>query len=97
MSVLNGILNEEYDRLNRVIFRIEQELSELPKGYISEKKINGKVYYYLQYRENGKLKSVYLKGDDIMSYRSLIEHRNELQSKLKELRLDRKKIEKVLG
>lgn len=97
MSVLNGILNEEYDRLNRVIFRIEQELSELPKGYISEKKINGKVYYYLQYREDGKLKSVYLKGDDIMSYRSLIEHRNELRSKLKELQLDRKKIEKVLG
>ena len=96
MSVLNGILYEEYDRINRVIFKIEQELSDLPRGYISEKKINGKVYYYLQYRENGKLKSVYLKGEEVVSYRSLIDHRNELQSKLKELQADRKKIEKVL-
>lgn len=96
MSILNGILQEEYDRLNRVIYRIEQELSELPKGYISEKKINGKVYYYLQYRENGRIKSIYLKGDDIELYRSLINHRNELRTKLKQLQGDRKKIEKIL-
>ena len=96
MSVLNGVLHEEYDRINRVILRIEQELRDLPRGYISEKKISGKIYYYLQYREDGKLKSFYLKGEEIISYRRLINHRNELQSKLKELQADRKKLEKIL-
>lgn len=96
MSILDAVLREEYERVNRIIARIEQELGELPRGYISEKKINGKTYFYLQYKENGKVKSVYLKGDDIVMYRNLIAHRNDLREKLKALQIDKKKLEKVL-
>ena len=31
------------------------ELESLPKGYISTKHIHDKDYFYLQYKENGKL------------------------------------------
>lgn len=96
MSVLDAVLREEYVRVNRIIARIEQELGELPKGYISEKKINGKTYFYLQYKENGKVRSIYLKGDDIVMYRNLIAHRNDLREKLKALQADKKKLEKIL-
>jgi hypothetical protein len=96
MSILNDLMREEYDRLNRVISRMEIEISELPKGYISEKRINRCIYYYLQFRENGKVKSIYLKSEEIDQYRRLISYRNELTAKLKELQADKKKLEKVL-
>ena len=47
MSILNDIMREEYERMNRLIPRIEAEIKELPKGYISEKNIKGGTYYYL--------------------------------------------------
>lgn len=97
MSILDGVMREEYDRLDRIIAKVEQEINELPKGYISEKKISGKSYCYLQFRENGKVKSVYIKKDEIDAYRSLIARRNELIIKLKGLKADRRKLEKVLG
>jgi len=96
MSILDGIMREEYDRLNRVINRIEIEIEQLPKGYISEKRINQILYYYLQFRENGKVKSVYLKSDEVESYRKLIARRNELIQNLKEMQVDRAKLERVL-
>lgn len=97
MSILDGVMREEYDRLNRIIAKVEQEIKELPKGYISEKNIHGKKYYYLQYREDDKVRSVYLKKGELDTYRDLIDRRNELMGKLKELKADRKKLERVLG
>lgn len=97
MSILSGIMREEYDRLNRIIAKVEQEINELPKGYISEKNIHGKKYYYLQYREGDKVRSVYLKKGEVETHRDLIDRRNELMEKLKELKEDCKKLERVLG
>ena len=96
MSILNGIMQEEYDRLNRAIEMIEIEIEQLPKGYISEKRINQRLYYYLQFREKGKVKSVYLKRDEVDAYRNLIARRKDLLSKLKEMREDQLKLERVL-
>ena len=31
MSILDAVLREEYERVNRIIARIEQELGELPR------------------------------------------------------------------
>ena len=39
------------------IRQIEDELAGLPAGYISKKMIHGKERFYLQWMENGKLKS----------------------------------------
>jgi len=39
---------------------IVEELNTLPKGYISKKKIRNKTYNYLQYLEDGVLKSDYV-------------------------------------
>ena len=97
MSILDGVMREEHDRLSRIIAKVEQEINELPKGYISEKKINGKNYCYLQFRENGKVKSVYIKNNELDAYRDLITRRNELIIKLKGLKADKSKLEKVLG
>ena len=65
--------------------RLEQEISTLPIGYISKKKINGKIQYYHQWTENGKLISKYIKKGELEELESKISYRRQLQSKLKEV------------
>ena len=74
------------ENVSLIIQQIERELSALPAGYLSRKIINGKERYYLQWNENGKIKSKYVKECDLLSVRKQVERRKELQTKLKELR-----------
>ena len=96
MSVLDDVLKEEYNRSKKIIKLIEDELNSLPKGYISKKKINGKVYYYLQKRQDGKIISKYISRDNIENYQRLLNRRKELEEALKERKEDKKKLERVL-
>ena len=57
MSVLDEVLEEEYSRLVRMKARMQAEYLDLPKGYISRKKINGYECYYLQYSDRSKVVS----------------------------------------
>lgn len=58
---------------------ILQELNNLPDGYISIKKINGKEYAYLQYSEGGKLRSKYVKSSELEFVKKQLERRKELE------------------
>lgn len=96
MSVLMDVLKEEYDRSKRIVASIDKELSKLPAGYISKKRIGGNIYYYIQFKENGKLKSQYINKDDALKYNKKVLRRRELLKNKKELLMDQKKIERVL-
>lgn len=65
--------------------KIKARIAELPVGYISEKNIRGKKQYYLQWREDGKLKSKYIRTDDVETIRKQIEERKELEKRLKDM------------
>lgn len=65
---------------------LEEELSQCRNGYISRKVINGKERFYLQWMEDGKLKSKYIRNEDLDSVRALAEHRKELRKQIKELK-----------
>lgn len=67
------------------IQELEREITALPAGYISRKTINGKVRYYHQWTENGKLKSRYLKEGEREPLEAQIAHRRSLQEELKTL------------
>ena len=58
----------------------------LPLGYISEKTIYGKVRYYRQWTENGKLKSEYIPEKDYEDVKHAIDQRRNLQDELKKLK-----------
>lgn len=72
--------------LSERIREIEAELSGLPTGYISKKRIGGKERFYLQWTENGKLKSRYIKADEYDSISAQVEKRRGLQEELKSLK-----------
>ena len=65
--------------------RVEKRIAELPTGYISKKNINGKERYYLQWRENGKVQSKYIKDTELDMIQEQVEERKRLQAQLKEL------------
>lgn len=63
---------------------LEERINELPAGYISKKNINGKIRYYLQWREDGRMKSKYIRENELEELQQQIEERKRLQSRLKE-------------
>lgn len=68
------------------------ELESLPNGYISKKHIHDKDYFYLQYKENGKLVSKYIKDADLDKLRNDLNRRNEIEKEIKELMDKEKKV-----
>lgn len=64
---------------------LHRQISNLPKGYISKKKIKGKTYFYLQYLEDGKLKSKYIRQEDLAVVEAGLEQRARLEKELKDI------------
>ncbi len=99
-SELRSILREERDRLRELAALYRSRISELPKGYISLKKINGHSYAYRSFRENNKVRSVYIgksPSEKAAEMKRLIESREEYQSQLKLIRGRIKELQKILS
>ena len=67
------------------IVQMQQELATIPKGCISHKRINGKVYRYRQWTEEGKTRSEYLSEEEAEQFKVRIARRRELQRELSRL------------
>jgi len=68
------------------ITELTEKIAALPKGYISQKTIGGKIYYYHQWSAQGKKQSKYLHDSEIKPLTEQIELRKRLQAELKKLR-----------
>ena len=60
-----------------------RELESLPKGYISNKVIGGKVRHYLQWNDGGKIRSRYIKDSEYEDVKAQIARRKELAESLR--------------
>ncbi len=72
------------------IAELTEKIAKLPKGYISQKTINGNVYFYHQWSEGGLKKSKYLRDEEIAGLTGQIEFRKKLQKELAEIKAGRK-------
>lgn len=77
--------NMEEMTKEKEIEALEKEIEALPVGYISKKNIHGKIRYYRQWTESGKIKSQYIKEEELEEIQEQIARRKELQQRLKEL------------
>lgn len=88
--VIKQVLREELENSLRMKQRYEEELSRLPKGSLVKRAIQGHVYYYLVYRENGKVRSVYkgkcLSAHDVRKYNQAKELRKKYRKSLSQLK-----------
>ena len=65
------------------IAELAAQIAELPKGYISQKTIGGKAYFYHQWSEQGQKQSKYLHDSEIEPPAKQIELRKRLQAELR--------------
>jgi len=99
MKILNGVLNEELDRLNKLKKNYEKQIAKLPKGSLIEKNIKGNIYYYLNYRQEKKKIFKYigkLPGKELGNLLDKIEERRKLEKLNKQVKKDIKKLEKMI-
>lgn len=97
MSDLDDLLMEEYERIGSRVRAIDDELEELPKGYLSKKRIKGNDYFYLQRREGEKIVSMYIEEQKTNNMKTLINMRKELEKERRTLLKDRIRLERILG
>nr|AIF26643.1 hypothetical protein [uncultured bacterium fosmid pJB77G10] len=97
MAIIEEVLLEEYNRSVRISKAILKEMSNLPKGSIQIKHINNRDYYYLMFRDGGKVISQYIPDSEVSELSEQIELRRENNKALKEQERIREKIIKALG
>lgn len=81
----------------RRITELTEQITGLPKGYLSKKTIGGKVYYYHQWSENGIKQSRYLHDSEIAPLADKIEKRKELQAQLRMLKSQKSRRNEATG
>jgi len=99
MKILNSVLNEELDRLNKLKKNYEKQIAKLPKGSLIRKNIKGNIYYYLNYRQEKKKIFKYigkLARKKLENLLDKIEERRKLKKLNKQAKKDIKKLEKMI-
>lgn len=100
MSIIQGVIREEHDRLKKLDKKYIEEILLLPKGSISKKERNGKFYIYLVFREKRKVITKYIGRTDSDKSKGVVEQvkkRKLLEDKLKKVRSNLKELDRVLN
>ena len=96
-TVLKDNLREELERSNLQERMALEVLEKSPKGYLIKKKINNKTYYYIQWRENNKVKSKYVKKDQEKETKILFAQKKGAKKLLKIARYNKQMLERALN
>ena len=86
------LLNEYRQLLQRDV-QLQQQMQQIPKGYIVTKRISGKDYYYLQYSVQGKKKSEYIHDQDVTAIKAAIANREPLRQAIEHNRAEQERLE----
>ena len=95
MKVLKGVLSESWDYYQNLKAQIEARVKSLPKGSVKKRALNGKNYYYLQYRDGSKVIQKYAGKARPEKLEKQILERRSLQHQLREVLKSLKLLSKV--
>ena len=92
--LINSIIQNEAERNARMIEEYRILLSKLPKGAL----ICKKNYFYLKYRENGKVQDKYIgkEGEEVEKIRKDLSLRKHCSEMLETLEQEQKAIKRIL-
>lgn len=88
MQVIKSVLKEELANSLKMQKNYQRQLAKLPKGSLVKKKIKNKEYYYLAFREGGKVNYVYkghMSDKDIQRYQQAKQDRAQYRKLLSEV------------
>lgn len=86
MKILKGILSENRAYYLKVKKDIEKKISKLPKGCVKERCISGRVYFYIQKREDKKIVHKYLGKERPVEIIEQIDKRRILEKEVKKVK-----------
>lgn len=86
MDDLKQLLQEKHSLYNKEKIKIEKELSKLPKGSITKRKIYHQYYYYLSFRKDGKVRHEYIGKTEPVKLAKQIDRRRQLEKELKKVK-----------
>lgn len=93
---IDTIIKNEKLRCQELKTQLEKELLDYPRGSLVVRDYNGRKYCYLRYRDGEKVVTkyagTYKKYDELSA---LINEREQLVAKIKQLSLEIEKIEKM--
>ena len=92
-----ALLAEEYERKKSQRIELEEQIKTLPKGSVQAKTIRRLQYYYLQFREAGKVTTKYIPDKMLPEITNKIEKRKALEDKLDALRKEEEHLAMLLG
>jgi len=95
MIIINN-LKEDLERINKNIEMYESKILKCYQGYLREKKINGKSYYYLRKRHGDKVNDKYIKKIEVPEVKESIKKRKFIEENKKNLEEQKVFIEKIL-
>lgn len=95
MVIINN-LKEDLERIKNNIEMYENKIAKCYQGYLREKKINGKSYYYLRKRYGDKIKDKYIRKKEVSEVKKSIEKRRFIEKNKRSLEEQKIFIEKIL-
>ncbi len=97
MDFIAALIEKEDNRNRIMIEKYSEELNSLPKGVLKPKNINGKIYYYLIFRDGNKIISKYIGKDEekINNIKEQLSRRKQIQEILKKLSKEKEQIQKM--
>ncbi len=88
MRVIKSVLKEELANSLAMKKSYERELARLPRGSLVRKTIKGHEYYYLQVRQEGRVRFLYkgkLTDDEVEKYQQAKQYRAKYRKLLSEV------------
>lgn len=99
MKVIKGVLQEELQNSRRQQAAYKKALRAIPKGSLVKKEIKGHLYYYLVFRDNGKVRLAYkgkLSREEIKKYAESRKMRDKYKKLLSQLNAQISFLQKAL-
>lgn len=92
-----NIYENEYKKIESELLDLQGKLKDCTKGSLRKRMIKGREYYYLQYREDGHVRSDYIAMDKIESIRLEIAERKRIEVQIKQLQERLIRYAKLIG
>jgi hypothetical protein len=99
-KLVEGMLKEELERCRAMISSLEQEMANLSKGSLHDRRKQYKKkryrYYYLKYREEGKSVSRHIPASQLDDLKIELDKRRNIGKEIKAYQDRIKYLEKIL-
>lgn len=99
MSVLKGVLFEEKERLELIIFEYQKKIDNLPKGSIFIRKMRNSFFVYRRHRSGNQIISEYIGSvDNDISKKAISDYEEikRLKENMREAKSEYKKLCKAV-